>query len=254
MGKFLLVLLGASALAPAPSSTLAPSACVASRRDALAAGVVAACAAAPRPAAATAPLGAVLPLIELRYSIVEAQRSLESSEISAARSRILKLIASRELFRTVVAQNTQRYGADIDDVGARAKNELRVLRTADRVVAKLERAELALSQVRPGSSAAEGSPRSEAGAALAAALSGVESLLGESTDQSAAAEKLFVALRGADGDGDGVLSDLELASLPEALRRDAYEAQAVLADAAALSPKGDRLQKLNAGSRIFLGM
>ena len=76
------------------------------------------------------PIGALLPLVELRASIVDAQRDLDDrDDVPAARRRILTLIQSRELFRTVVAQNTQRYGEAIDDVSERAKNELRVLRT-----------------------------------------------------------------------------------------------------------------------------
>ena len=195
-------------------------------------------------APAQMPIGALLPLVELRASIVDAQRDLdERDDVPAARRRILTLIQSRELFRTVVAQNTQRYGEAIDDVSERAKNELRVLRTADRVVAKLERAELALSQK---------GQREEATLALKAARSGVEALL---EDQPVPrAETLLGALRAADGDGDGLLSDAELASLPGGLREEAYDAQGVLADAAALSPKGDRSRKLSAGSRIFLGI
>ena len=216
---------------------------------------------APSNSVAAIPVGALLPLVELRGSIADATRDVEAGDVPKARSRLLKLISSRELFRTVVAQNTQRYLEDsVDDVAARAKNELRAVRTADRAVSKRERAELALNLVRsngrePPTKDGQPTPREEALGALNAARASVEALLADASPRDVSqAEGLLSALRAADGDDDGIISDEELATLPATLRREAYDAQGVIANAASMSPRGDAMRKMGTGSRLFIGI
>lgn len=195
-------------------------------------------------------IGGLLPLVELRASLAETAKDVETREFAGARRRLLKLIAARELFRTVVAQNAQRSLAEDggDAKMARAKGELRVLRTADRVVAKITRAELCLSQGRTPELV------DEARAALDAAAASLGALLDAAPPGDVArAERLLVALRRAD-DGDGVLSDDELAALPAEQRRDAYDAQGAIALAAELAGKGDSLRRMSTGARLFIGM